>query len=201
MESVEYDCKVATVTMKNDAVLTERKAVKVIRDAGYKVVSFKVGEPPKLTAYLFSVSHFEPDGRASLENGLREDLEEADKVAVDSLGRGTVVMKGETAATREAVLASLKERGIATEGFEARTWPKLDATYLVAVSGMSGAAETRAVADALAGVAKVIAAHVYQEAGTAELWLKEPCDALEANVRAALTPAGYSVSRFELKAD
>ena len=78
--------------MKDDAVLTEREASKVIRDAGYKVVSFKVGEPPELTAFLFRVSKLEPDGRASLENGLREDLKDADKIAVDSLGRATVVV-------------------------------------------------------------------------------------------------------------
>jgi len=28
-----------------------------------------------------------------------------------------------------------------------------------------------------------------------------PCDALEANVRAALTPRGFTVLRFELKAE
>ncbi len=187
--------------MKNDAVLTELEARKVIRDAGYKVVSFEGGEPRKLTAYLFRVSQFEPDGRASLENGLREDLKVADRVAVDSLGRGTVVVRGEPAAAREAVTASLKKRGVAAEAFETKTWPMLDATYVVAVFGMNGAVERRKVADALSGVAKVVAVHVYQDDGTATLWLKEPCDALEANVRAALTPAGFSVSRFELKAD
>jgi len=187
--------------MANDAVLDERNASKVIRNAGYKVVSFTRGEPPKRTAYLFRVSRFEPDTRASLENGLRDDLEGADKVAVDSLGRATVVVKGDAAAAQEAVSASLKKRGLAAEGFETKTWPKLDATYVVAVSGMKGAVETRTVADALAGVAKVVAVHVYQDTGTATLWLKEPCDALEANVRAALTPAGFTVSRFELKTD
>ncbi|HTF89760.1 MAG TPA: hypothetical protein VK843_15205 [Planctomycetota bacterium] len=190
----------ATVTMKDDAVLTERKATKVIRAAGYKVVSFKHGEPPTQTAYLFRMNRFEPDQRASLEKELREDLEGADMVAVDSLGRATVVVSGDAAA-REAVSASLKERGVAAEAFETKIWPKLDATYVVAISGMNGAVETRTVSDALAGVAKVVAVHVYQDEGSATLWLKEPCDALEANVRAALTPAGFSVSRFELKAD
>ncbi len=187
--------------MKNDAVLGERDANEVIRNAGYKVVSFKRGEAPKLTAYLFRVSQFEPDGRASLENGLREDLEGADKVAVDSLGRATVVVSGDAAAAQNAVSASLQKRGHAAEGFETKTWPKLDATYVVEVSGMNDVVETRTVADALAGVAKVVAVHVYQDTGTATLWLKEPCDALEANVRAALTPVGFTVSRFELKAD
>ena len=199
--SVEYDCKVATVTMEDPAVLTEQEASKVIQGAGYKVVSFKAGEPRKVTAYLFRVSGFGPDGRASLEKGLLEDLEDADRVAVDSLGRATVVVSGDAVAAREAVSASLEKRGVAAEGFETETWPELEATYVVAVHGMSGAVETRTVADALAGVDKVVAAHVYQDAGTATLWLKEPCDALEANVRAALTPAGFSVSRFELKAD
>jgi hypothetical protein len=187
--------------MEDHAVLSEREATKVIRDAGYQVVSFEAGEPPEVTALLFRVSELEPDGRALLESGLREDLEGADKVAVDSLGRATVVVSGDAALAQEAVSASLKKRGIAAEGFETKTWPELDATYEVAVSGMSGALETRTVADALAGVSKVLAVHVYQDAGTATLWLKEPCDALEANVRAALTPAGFSVSRFELKAD
>ena len=187
--------------MKHDAVLTELEASKVIRDAGYKVVSFKCGEPPKLTACLFRVRRFEPYGRASLENGLREDLEDADKIAVDSLGRATVVVSGDAAAAREAVSASLKKRGVAAGDFETRAWPKLDAAYVVAVSGMSGAVEMRTVADALARVAKVVAVHVYQDTGRATLWLKEPCDALEANVRAALAPAGFSVSRFELQAD
>ena len=182
-------------------MLTERRATQVIRDAGYKVVSFKAGEPPTRTAYLFRVSPFDPDRRASLETGLREDLKDADRVAVDSLGRATVVVRGDAAASREAVSASLKKRGVAAEGFETKTWPKLDATYVVAVSGMNGAAETRTVANVLAGVPKVVAVHVHEDAGTATLWLKEPCDALEANVKAALTPAGFSVSSFELKTD
>lgn len=186
--------------MTNGARLTERKAGQVIRDAGYEVVSFAVGEPPRLTAFLFRVDGLEPDGRASLESGLREDLPGTDRVAVDSLGRATVVVSGDPTAAREALTASLKKRGVAAEDIETRTWPKLDATYEVALSGMDDTVEARTVADALAGVAKVVLVHVYQDAGTATLWLKEPCDALEANVRAALTPAGFSVSRFELKA-
>ena len=187
--------------MKDDAVLAERKARKAIRNAGYKVVSFARGEPSQRTAYLFRVSQFEADRRASLENGLREDVEGADKVAVDSLGRATIVVIGDSLAAQEAVSASLKKRGLAAEGFETKTWPKLDATYVIAVSGMNGVFETRMVADALAGVAKVVAVHVYQDTGTATLWLKEPCDALEANVRAALAPAAFTVTRFELEAD
>ena len=187
--------------MEDRAVLTEEEASQVIRDAGYKVVSFKAGEPRKLTAYLFRVSPFEPDGRARLEDGLRADLWGADKVAVDSLGRATVVVSGDAAAAREAVFASLEKRGVAAEGFETETWPGLDATYVVAMSGMNGAVQARTAADALAGVPKVVAVHVYQDTGTATLWLKEPCDALEANARGALTAAGFSVTRFELKAD
>lgn len=198
---MEYDCKVATVTMEDDAVLAERDADKVIQKAGYKVVSFERGASPTVTAYLFRVSEFDPDGRSRVENGLREDLKGADEVAVDSLGRATVVMSGDATASQAAISASLEKRGLAAQGFETKTWPKLDATYVVAVSGMDDAVESRAVADALAGVAKVVAVHVYQDTGTATLWLKEPCDELEANVRAALSPAGFAVSRFESKAD
>lgn len=173
----------------------------MIREAGYEVVSFERGEPPKRTAILFRVNTFDPDVRAILESGLRDDLKNADKVAVDSLGRATVVVSGDAAATREMISLSMKKRGVAAEGFETKTWPKLDATCVVAVSGMNGTVETRTVADALASVAKVVAVHVYEDTGTATLWLKEPCDALEANVAAALMPAGFSVERFELKAD
>jgi hypothetical protein len=186
--------------MKN-AVLTEPQASQVIRKAGFKVVSFKIGEPAQQTAYLFRVLRFEPEGRASLESGLREDLKDVDKVAVDSLGRVTVLSSGATAAAQEAVAASLAKRGVAAEGFETKTWPKLESTYVLAVPGMNGPFDTRRVADALAGVAKVVAVHVYLDAGTATLWLKEPCDALETNVRAALAPLGFSISRFELKTD
>ena len=185
----------------NDAVLSEPEASQVIRDAGYQVVSFTVGEAPKRTAFLFRVNDFEPLVRATLENGFREDLENADKVAVDSLGRATVVVSGEAAAAREMLSLSMRKRGVAAEAFETRIWPKLDATYVIAVSGMNDEFDARQVSDALAGVAKVVAVHVYEDTGTATLWLKEPCDALEANVRAALTPAAFTVSRFELKAD
>lgn len=191
----------ATVTTKIDAVLTELDASEVIRNAGYEVVSFNVGPPPRVTAFLFYVNEFEPDALAILENGLREDLKDADKVAVDSLGRATVVVSGKAAAARDAISASLKKRRVAAEGFETKRWPKLDATYVVAVSGMNGLIETRTAANVLAGVPKVVAVHVYQDTDTAMLWLKEPCDALETNVKAALMSAGYSVSRFELKAD
>ena len=191
----------ATVTTKIGTVLTEVEATNVIRDAGYKVVSFTVGEAPKRTAFLFRVNRFEPIVRATLEDGFREDLKKADKVAVDSLGRVTVVVNSDAVAAREMLFLSMRKRGVVAEGFEAKTCPKLDATYEIAVSGMSGAVEAQTVADTLAGVAKVVAVHVYQDSGTATLWLKEPCDALEANVKAALTPAGFSVSSFELDAD
>jgi hypothetical protein len=198
---VEYDCKVATVTMEDEAVLTERSASKAIRNAGYEVVSFERGLPPTRTAFLFRLSDFDPARRASLEDGLREDLEGADGVAVDSLGRATVVAGADAGAVQAALSASLARRGLAAEGFETRTWPKLEATYLVAISWRNDPAETRKVADALAGVPKVVAVHVHQDTGTATLWLEEPCDALEANVRAALTPGGFEVARFELLVD
>jgi len=187
--------------MEREAVLTERDAKKVIQDAGYKVVSFQLGEPPKRTAFLFRVNQLEPGQRASLEGALREELTDADKVAIDSLGRATIVVRGDPAAAEASVSASLKSRGLATAGTETRTWPRLDATYVVAVPGMTGPAAARTIADALAGVAKVVAVHVYQDTATATLWLKEPCDALETNVKAALTPAGFSVARFELLGD
>ena len=187
--------------MRDRAVLTEGEASKVIEDAGYKVVSFEAGDPRRVTALLFRVGALEPGGRAGLERGLREDLEDAHQVALDCLGRGTVVVSGDAAAAREAVSESLGRQGAAAEGFETKNWPQLDATYEVAVPGMRGADEARAVADALAAVPKVVAVHVYQDAGTATLWLKEPCDALEANVKATLAPAGFSVARFELQAD
>jgi len=192
---------VATVSTKNGAVLTESDAIQVIRDAGYQVVSFTVGEAPKRTAFLFRIDDFHPIVRATLENGFRDDLSNVDRVAIDSLGRATVVVSGEPVAAREMLLLSMKKRGVAAEGLETKTWPKLDATYEVLVSGMNDAAEMRTVTDALAGVARVVAVHVVEDTGTATLWLKEPCDALEANVEAALARSGFTVSRFELKAD
>jgi hypothetical protein len=74
----------------------------------------------------------------------------------------------------------------------------LDATYELRVAELNDVVEARRVADALSGVAKVVAVNVYQDAGRATLWLKEPCDALEGNVRAALASAGFTLSRFEL---
>ena len=201
MVSVEYDCKVATVTTRTGAVLTEPEAHKVIQAAGYRVVSFAVGDAPKRTAFLFRVRAFEPLVRETLENGFRDDLKNSEKVAVDGLGRVAIVVTGDAADAREMLLLSLRKRGVAAEGFETKTWPKLDATYAVAVSGMTGAVEANTVADVLAGVAKVVAVHVYPDAGTATLWLKEPCDALEAKVTAALAAAGFSASSIELKAN
>ncbi len=189
----------ATVVTEHDTVLTELDADRVIRDAGFDVVSFQIGPPPKLAAVLFYLDRFEPDERARVERALREDLEDADKIAIDSLGRATVVMSGRPAAAQAAVIASLKKRGVAAQELETRTWPKLDATYTVTVSGMNGLIETRTVANALANVSKVVAVHVYQDTGTAMLWLKEPCNMLEANVRSALELAGFSLSSFELE--
>ncbi|TAJ02739.1 MAG: copper chaperone [Planctomycetota bacterium] len=154
-----------------------------------------------MSARLFRVGELAPRERASLEQGLRADLDGIDRVAIDSLGRGTVVMREGADAAPEALSASLSKRGSTAADFELRRWPRLDATYEVSVAGMSCSSETRKVADALAGVAKVIAVHVDREAGTATLWLKEPCDALEGNVRAALASAGFAPSRFELRAD
>jgi len=54
------------------------------------------------------------------------------------------------------------------------------------------------VFDALAGVDKVVAAHVYQDAGTATLWLKEPCDALEATGTGPALPAELAADTSSL---
>jgi hypothetical protein len=184
--------------MEGDAVLTEKKAREVIVAAGYKVVSFAEGAAPKVTAYRFRVKPLAPDARAKLEQGLREDVEAAERVAIDGLGRATVVLAPEAGDAREALLASLTKRGVVAEGFETKLWPKLDATYVVAVEGMRGSTDAQSVVDVLSEVPKVVAVHVDRDAGAVTLWLKEPCDALDAKVRAALEPTGLSVARFEL---
>lgn len=175
-------------------------AKQVISKAGLEVVSFERGAAPTRTAYRFRLSEFEPARRASVERSLRAEWKGAEKVALDSFGRATVVFTGDGTDAREAVSASLKQRGLAAEDFETKRWPKLDATYVISVPATQDVDSARKVADALAGVAKVVAVHVYHDTGTATLWLKEPCNALEANVKAALASAGFTLARFELLA-
>ena len=187
--------------MTGDAILTEQESVKVIEKAGYKVVSFEAGAKPGVVACLFRVGGLSPEGRTRLEKGLREDLKDAARVAIDSLGRATVLVKGDAAAARTALTASLERHGAAAEGLQIENWPQLEATYVVAASGMASPEAAQQVVDALTRVAKVKAVLVHQDTGTATLWLKEPCDALDKNVREALDAAGFPVTRVELKTD
>lgn len=185
--------------MEKDAVLTERASKKAIQAAGYKLVSFEEGAPARRTGYLFRVEELEARERAKLESDLREDLGGATRVAIDSLGRGTVVTSADAPDAREAIVASLVRGRVAARELDTRSWPALDATYAVAVPGMDTAVEARSVADLLEGVAKVVRVHVDHDAGVATLWLKEPCDALETSVRSTLATASFATARFELR--
>jgi len=193
--TVAYDCKVATVTMKEGGTMTKEAATEALAKNNFKLSSFEGGPAPTVAAYLFRVAGMPAVERETVEKRLRGILPEAREVAVDSAGIALVAMREGSETTEKALADALMQEDYVIESFETKDWPAAFVTYEAALEGPAGA-EVRGI---VRGVDKVIAVQVFGESRTVRLRLKEPCDKIEEKVRGALADQGCALVRFESK--
>lgn len=198
IEKLDFDCKTATITMKEGATISREKATELIVKAGFGVTKFEGGPPPKVTAYAFRVTGIAPGKYAVARQALQGALDSPRLVSVDETGAAAVTLAAGQTTTEAALAEALKKAGLGLEGFAVAEWPEAPAVYEIEFGASADAGAAMKVRGALVALAKVFSAESYPEKGRAVVRLNEPCDAIEGHVRSALAAAGFEVKSFRL---
>ena len=199
IEKLDFDCKTATLTMKEGASLSLEAATEALANAGFGVTKIEGGEAPKVTAYVFRVTGVDPAKPAAARQALLGVLDVPDFVAVDATGAAAVTLRGDGKADEAALGDALRKAGFGLEEFTVREWPKDPAVYAIELKDVTDISAAKRVRTALVALEKVFWAEVHPEEGSAVIFLNEPCNEIEAKVRGALGNLGYGVSRFRLE--
>jgi copper chaperone CopZ len=201
---MKFDCKVATVTMKPGAALSEKDVTAAIKAAGWGVKEWKVGDAIELVnAHLFRITGTKAEENAALSKRLKGSLKGAQEVVIDSAGFATVIAAKDSPLTTEAVIAALKEvngtYGIAD--FQSKVAPKTVTTYEVTVPTMGTTADGAKVRAALRAIGKVIAINVFPETHTAQIKTNEPCAKIGDEVTEVLDASGFAATVKQVGAE
>lgn len=197
VQSVSFNCKTATVTMKKGAVLTRETAEGALEAQKFGVKSFEGGTAPTVTAYLFQITNLDDGSRDSIRRRLAADVPDASDVIVDSTGAARLTLKGQASLDEAALAATLSTCGLGMRALERKEWPKAIASYTLTVRDLTPADAPARVRQVLSRLDKVVAAYVFRDATSARIDLLEPCEKIESDAREALRNAGFEVSRFE----
>jgi len=199
IEKLDFDCKTATLTMKEGTSLSREAATEALVKAGFGVTKIEGGEAPNVTAYVFRVTGVDPAKPAAARQALLGALDASDFVAVDATGAAAVTLRGNGKASESALSDSLREAGFGLEEFTVREWPKDPAVYAIELKDVTDISAAKKVRAALVALEKVFWAEVHPEQGSAVIFLNEPCNEIEAKVRGALANLGYGVLQFRLE--
>ena len=197
VEAVSFDCKTATVTMKEGAVLERAAAERALAAEKLGVKSFEGGAAPTVTAYLFQITGLADGSREAVCRRLAADFHDASDVVVDSTGAARITLKGSGTIDEKALASSLRTCGCAMQAVEKREWPKVTASYELTVGDLAGEDAPSRIREALSRLDKILVAYVFRDTHTARIELREPCEKIEAAAREALRAIGVEVSRFE----
>ncbi|MCI0587129.1 MAG: hypothetical protein L0323_09850 [Planctomycetes bacterium] len=193
---VAYDCKTATVTMKEGGTVTEAAAKGALEKKGFKMSRFESGAAPTVAVYLFRARGLAPGGREALVLQLPKRFPEARGIDVDGGGFVVLEMKPGKETTKAEIAGALEAAGCSLAGLERKDWPASSVSYVGNAEGVDGPASLEEVREALSRLDKVLAAQVFAGGGAFRVRLKEPCDRIESAVKEALAAKGYRVSRF-----
>ncbi len=196
---LDFDCKTATITMKEGSTLSREAATEALVQAGFGVTKIEGGEAPKVTAYLFRVTGIDPAEPAMARQALLGAFDAPDFVAVDATGAAAVTLLGDKEASESALGDSLRKAGFGLEEFSVREWPKAPAVYVMELQGVTDVSAAKGARAALVALEKVLWAEVHLEKKKALIFLNEPCTEIEGKVRGALGSLGYGVDQFRLE--
>ncbi len=199
IKKLDFDCKTATLTMKEGASLSREAATEALVKAGFGVTKIEGGEAPKVAAYLFRVTGIDPAEPEMAKQALLGALDAPDFVAVDATGAAAVTLRGDEQTSEAALGDSLRKAGFGLEEFSVREWPKDRAVYAMELQGVTDVSAAKGARAALVALEKVFWAEVHPEKKNAVLFLNEPCSEIEGKVRGALGSLGYGVAQFRLE--
>ena len=198
---MKFDCKSATVTMKRGATLSAEAAEKALKGAGFGMRGFTGGPPPAFTVVRATVRPREAAAgaeaaRSALVRELTRELPSVAELFVEPDGRLTALLSGDARLEEKALAAAAGKRGFDVAGFATLSWPRTAAAYVATLRPAQGAggASPRA---ALEGIESVLAAIGDSRGETFSIWTREPCENLEARLRAALAGTGRELARVE----
>ena len=198
VQTVDFDCKTATLTMTEGSSLSHEAATEAIVQAGFSITKIEEGAAPKVTAYLFQVTGIGPGTPATARQALIDALGAPDFVAVDATGAAVVTLRGDKMTSEPALGDSLRKAGFGLEGLSVRDWPTDPAVYVMELPDVTDVSAAKTARAALVALEKVFWAEVHPEQKSATIFLNEPCDEIEGKVRGALANSNYGVSQFRL---
>lgn len=199
IQKLDFDCKTATLTMKQGASLSRAAATEALVKAGFGVTKIEGGEAPKVTAYLFRVTGIDPAQPALARSALVGAFDAHDFMAIDATGAVAVTLRGDKQASEAALGDSLRKSGFGLEEFSVREWPKDRAVYVMELPDVTDVSAAQRARTALVALDKVFWAEVHPEKKSAVIFLNEPCNEIEVKVRGALANLGYAVPQFRLE--
>lgn len=193
VSGIDFDCKVAVLTMKAGAAELKQEAVtSAITAKGWGVKEFTAGVAEPWTVHSFQLTGTKPEDHPALAKRLATEIKGAKEVVIDTSGRAVVTLAKDGELTEASLAASLKAANEAWKatGFETKEVPKTMATYVVEVPAMAGAEAAAKVRETLKGLKKVLFVQVFEDTKTAQIRLNEPCDKIAAEVTEALKAKG-----------
>lgn len=193
---VKYDCKMATVTMKEGAKLEENVATAALKLAGFGVKSFELGKGVMVGIVRLRLDSFESANREAVVKATQKAVPGAAFVSIDDGGSLVLVMKSGAAPEAKELGEALAEAEtkIVARDVEVSEISIAYQRYGVELSSISDAAKTLAM---VRGVDGVIAATVDASAKRLDLVTAEPCAKLEEKLGKALEPAAAKVVKVE----
>lgn len=193
---VKYDCKTATVTMKEGATLEESVATAALKLAGFGVKSFESGKGVMVGIARLRVDSFEPSNREAVVNATQKAVRGAAFVSIDDGGAMVLVMKNGAAPEAKELAETLAEAEtkVVAKDVEVSEISIAYQRYGVELSSVADAAKTLAIVRSVDGV---VAATVDASAKKLDLVTAEPCAKLEEKLGKALEPAAAKVVKVE----
>lgn len=194
VSAVKFDCRVATVTMKNDTVLAKDAAEKALKDAGFGLKQFESGAGLTVAMLLMLADGFKPDQRELVTAAVMEGVKDIAVASISDGGEMVLLMRDGGQASAEAINAALEPVALKVKDVETSTVSVGYQRYSVEVSSVGDAAKTR---KAIAAVDGVLAVTLTAAERRLDVITPEPCSNLEAKLGKALEPLGAKITKLE----
>lgn len=188
VQSVTFDCKIATVTLAPGKGLEKGTAEKELKKKGFGVASFKRLEKPQFSVATFiAEGEFTSDKLAAALKGLTD----AGEVIVDRAGCVTISLVPGASLDEKKLRGILADTGVTAKSMERSDIPLELVPYRIELSGVEGRKRALAVRTALLSIRQVAVCQVFGDA--AVIFLRERCAEIEGHVEGALKGVGVEV--------
>jgi len=194
VSGVKFDCKVATVTMKNDTVLAKDAAEKALKAAGFGLKTLESGAGLTVAMLRMQAVGFKPDQRDAVTAAVMEGVKGVSSVSSSDGGEMVLVMRDGEKTDADSLNAALEPVKLTVKDVETSRLSVGYQRYSVALSSVEDAVKTR---QAVAAVDGVLAVTLTAADRKLEVITPEPCSNLQEKLGKALEPLGAKVTKLE----